>query len=1091
MSTETVKVVVRVRPLNSKEKSNGSQSIIEVDRELNQISIMNLKSQVPKTFAFDAVYETTCTQQSVYDETAFPLVESVLEGYNGTIFAYGQTGCGKTFTMVGDPSVQELKGIIPNSFAHVFGYIGDADTLNCFLVRISYSEIYNEDIRDLLNYDPNSKLELRENKDKGIYVKGLSMMPVKSIKDIENAMEFGNKHRVTKGTNMNEKSSRSHAIFTIYIESTETKEGRTIIKAGKLNLVDLAGSEKQKKTGAAGDRLKEAIEINLSLSALGNVISALVDGNVSHVPYRDSKLTRLLQDSLGGNTKTVMIAVASPADYNYEESLSTLRYASRAKFIKNKPKVNEDPKDALIRQYAEEIERLRKLLSEKDNHIPQVIEKIIEREKIVEIPVKKSKSSNKSQRDTDEDYEKEAIGLARKKRRNKRLSQDEDSYQLESDTKEEEKSRSDRRDRNKKRITPDEDSSQIENETRDEERRRKEKKRHLQKSTNGVLTVESNVDIINIDRKDNGIEGDTTKPKSSNSRSTRGKKEKRQQMSKVTMVEKLETDSEDEEENKLQGGIGRKPVSLLEFSVEYEEDFETDSPHKQSIHQEVSIEATVPPQRSQNKVSAGILASDSEEDQPFNSKKSSSNPKPRVPDSKSSNQFSKNQQASIKINLEDSVKETLLDKSDEELIETLNRGVEYHPEFEDRSQTKRSSGSEESTSVPKPEEVIKVSNKPKESDPASRTKKSRTTSKSLKSKHQRARSKNSKQKQTNENLPQSDTIDKTDLITDTKEGKERLEDLVADFNKNLINGGEAIDNSEKARMKELREFRLKLKQQKKREKQLMEENRKKEEEMLMKEKNYQNLQEEVEDLRKVIKKLRLKYKSSVQEIEDLNREHEYDREALLDTIRSRERDAEFNTYVLNQLLVSSELMKIKQRSKYDYDNHTWNIPEFIVQHKQTLFPKLPKVQVKEMAQSDRDARRVEVKADLGSAIRNQEAENEELRYAKFEEIWKDESEESKATKFNIEEIATQDALNIAIEGDARPITSGGRNRQVAAKNVKTMVLQPIDTAYLTGRGQLAAAGVIEPKPKRDSPHQRIYSPIQRKQHLQPIYYGGR
>lgn len=1061
MSTETVKVVVRVRPLNSKEKANGSQSIIEVDRELNQISIMNLKTQVPKTFAFDAVYETNCTQQSVYDETAFPLIESVLEGYNGTIFAYGQTGCGKTFTMVGDPSVPELKGIIPNSFAHVFGYIGDADTRNCFLVRISYSEIYNEEIRDLLNYDPNSKLELRENKDKGIYVKGLSMMPVKSIKDIESAMEFGNKHRVTKGTNMNEKSSRSHAIFTIYIESTETKEGRTIIKAGKLNLVDLAGSEKQKKTGAAGDRLKEAIEINLSLSALGNVISALVDGNVSHVPYRDSKLTRLLQDSLGGNTKTVMIAVASPADYNYEESLSTLRYASRAKFIKNKPKVNEDPKDALIRQYAEEIERLRKLLSEKDNPIPQVIEKIIEREKIVEVPVKKSKSSSRSQRDTDEDYEKEAIGLAKKKQRNK------------------------------KRLTPDEDSYQLETDTRDEDRRR-DKKRHIQKSMNGVLTVESNVDIIQIDRKDNGLEGDTAKPKSSKSKSSRSKNEKRQQMSKVTVAEKLETDSEDEEENKVQEGIGNKKVSQLEFSVEYEEDFETDSPYKQSIQQEFSIEVPVSPQRTQNKASAGVLASDSEEDQPSKPKKSSFKPKPQVSDSKSSNKFSQNQEGIIKLKLDGSVKESLLDQSDEELIETLNRGVEYHPEFSDKSQAKRiSSDSEESTSAPKPEELLKVSNKPKESEPASRAKKSRTTSKSSKSTNQRTRSKNSKHKQTNENLPQAETTDKPDLINDPKEGKERLDDLVADFNKNLINGGEALDNSEKARMKELREFRLKLKQQKKREKQLMEENRKKEEEMLMKEKNYQNLQEEVEDLRKVIKKLRLKYKSSVQEIEDLNREHEYDREALLDTIRSRERDAEFNTYVLNQLLATSELMKIRQKSKYDYDNHTWNVPEFIVQHKQTLFPKLPKVQVKEMAQSDRDARRVEVKADLGSAIRNQEAENEELRYAKFEEIWKDESEESKATKFNIEEIATQDALNVAIEGDTRPITSGGRSRQVASKNVKNMVLMPIDTAYLTGRGQLAAAGVIEPKAKKDSPHQRIYSPIQRKQHLQPIYYGGR
>jgi hypothetical protein len=151
------------------------------------------------------------------------------------------------------------------------------------------------------------------------------------------------------------------------------------VKAGKLNLVDLAGSERQKKTHAVGDRLREAIEINLSLSALGNVISALVDGKVHHVPYRDSKLTRILQDSLGGNTKTVMIAVISPAGYNYEESLSTLRYASRAKFIKNKPIVNEDPKDALLREYADEINRLRQLLADRKQGKPLVIEKIVER----------------------------------------------------------------------------------------------------------------------------------------------------------------------------------------------------------------------------------------------------------------------------------------------------------------------------------------------------------------------------------------------------------------------------------------------------------------------------------------------------------------------------------------------------------------------------------------------------------------------------------------------------------------------------------------------------------------------------------------
>jgi kinesin family protein 3/17 len=180
-------------------------------------------------------------------------------------------------------------------------------------------------------------------------------------------MNAGMKHRKVGETAMNDKSSRSHSIFTIYIERSSMVNGEQKIRAGKLNLVDLAGSERQSKTHAKGDRLKEAQKINLSLSALGNVISALVAGKATHIPYRDSKLTRLLQDSLGGNTKTVMIAAVSPADYNYDETLSTLRYASRAKQIKNKPKINEDPKDALLREYENEIKQLKAALAELQN----------------------------------------------------------------------------------------------------------------------------------------------------------------------------------------------------------------------------------------------------------------------------------------------------------------------------------------------------------------------------------------------------------------------------------------------------------------------------------------------------------------------------------------------------------------------------------------------------------------------------------------------------------------------------------------------------------------------------------------------------
>lgn len=300
----------------------------------------------------------------MYDEGAFPLVESVMTGYNGTIFAYGQTGCGKTHTMIGLKGNKAERGIIPNAFDHIFGYFDDAqNTKKKFLIRCSYLEIYNEEVRDLLGKNAEQKLDLKEDPEKGVYAKDLNMVIVKRIAEIEKCMDKGNGNRKTGETAMNKDSSRSHSIFTIYVETAEMNlAGEQSIKAGKLNLVDLAGSERQSKTQATGARLKEATKINLSLSALGNVIKALVEGKSTHVPYRDSKLTRLLQDSLGGNTRTVMIAAISPADYNYDETLTTLRYASRAKNIKNQPRVNMDPKDALLKQYEDEITKLRQII---------------------------------------------------------------------------------------------------------------------------------------------------------------------------------------------------------------------------------------------------------------------------------------------------------------------------------------------------------------------------------------------------------------------------------------------------------------------------------------------------------------------------------------------------------------------------------------------------------------------------------------------------------------------------------------------------------------------------------------------------------
>ena len=226
-------------------------------------------------------------------------------------------------------------------------------------MRASYLEIYNEEIRDLLSKKGTQKLDLRD-KDTGVYVKDLSTFVVKSPEDMHKVFVEGNVNRHVGATNMNEHSSRSHSVFTITVESSEIDEkGENHIKAGKLNIVDLAGSERQSKTGATGERLKEATKINLSLSTLCHTISSLTDPKCTYIPYRDSKLTRILQDSLGGNTKTVMIANIGPADYNVDETLSTLRYASRAKHIQNKPRINEDPKDAMIREFHDEITRLK------------------------------------------------------------------------------------------------------------------------------------------------------------------------------------------------------------------------------------------------------------------------------------------------------------------------------------------------------------------------------------------------------------------------------------------------------------------------------------------------------------------------------------------------------------------------------------------------------------------------------------------------------------------------------------------------------------------------------------------------------------
>ena len=333
-----------------------------MDKDNGEVLVQKANEEIPKRFTFDCVYDESIKQEDIFAESAFPIIENILEGYNGTIFAYGQTGTGKTHTMAGVIDDPDLKGITPRAFETIFKSI-NIDTNKQYLVRASYLEIYKEEVLDLLNKNGIEKLELKEKPGSGVYVKDLSTALVENSEKMMEIMIRGNKNRHVGQTKMNTESSRSHSLFTITVECGELgADGKSHIRVGKLNMVDLAGSEKQKKTESEGVRLEEAIKINLSLTTLCHVISSLVDQKSTYVPYRDSKLTRLLQDSLGGNTKTVMIANIGPADYNMDETLSTLRYASRAKHIENKPRINEDPKDAMLREFQEEINRLREQL---------------------------------------------------------------------------------------------------------------------------------------------------------------------------------------------------------------------------------------------------------------------------------------------------------------------------------------------------------------------------------------------------------------------------------------------------------------------------------------------------------------------------------------------------------------------------------------------------------------------------------------------------------------------------------------------------------------------------------------------------------
>ena len=328
-------------------------------------------------FTFDYIYDQDSTQVQVYENTARAAVLSVLEGYNATLLAYGQTGTGKTYTMEGFKynSTDPQRGIVPRASEEIFKFIESSQSANAtFMVRASYLQIYNEYISDLLKPD-RGILQIREEKRRGVFVEGLSEWAVRCPADICSLMQKGETTRATASTKMNDVSSRSHAVFIIIVEHMIVGEGDfqegQEITVGKLNLVDLAGSERVRVTGATGKRLEESKKINQSLSALGNVIAALTDTRPrTHIPYRDSKLTRLLEDSLGGNCKTTMMAMISPAEDAFGESLSSIKFANRAKNIRNIPKINADiDQKTLLRKYEVELKKLRQELDLKNKTV--------------------------------------------------------------------------------------------------------------------------------------------------------------------------------------------------------------------------------------------------------------------------------------------------------------------------------------------------------------------------------------------------------------------------------------------------------------------------------------------------------------------------------------------------------------------------------------------------------------------------------------------------------------------------------------------------------------------------------------------------
>jgi len=351
-SNDNVKVVCRVRPLSQSEKLNetGDPKNIPVCTEFNPKDRKSITIRVNEhqnnsendvhNFNFDYVFSVDTQQTEVYEITGIPILTSILQGFNGCILAYGQTGSGKTFTMQGEIDDPINKGLIPRIIDSLFEKIGESSAKMEYTIKAGIAEIYNEKIHDLLDISKDN-LSIREDKQKGTYIEDLTEISICSASEIYKIMHTGNNNRTVAATKMNAVSSRSHSIFIMNLTMNDLETFSC--KTAKLYLVDLAGSEMVGKTGASGKTLEEAKNINKSLTMLGRVINALTDGKSEHIPYRDSKLTRILQNSIGGNAKTCLIVTASPAFYNSSETLSTCRFGARAKNIKNNAIINKIP----------------------------------------------------------------------------------------------------------------------------------------------------------------------------------------------------------------------------------------------------------------------------------------------------------------------------------------------------------------------------------------------------------------------------------------------------------------------------------------------------------------------------------------------------------------------------------------------------------------------------------------------------------------------------------------------------------------------------------------------------------------------------